>query len=175
MYGSACSIPGNFFIIAACCSSATPGTDALVVRDQRLNWSYSRLRQEANSLAAGLLALGLEPGGRIGIRVPGCAEWVVTRFASAKAGLVVVPLDPASRTPEVHRALTRTKCQALITTTHFDGDDQARMLYELLPELHTHRARELRAASLPSLRHVIALADAHLPGMHRYTDVMRRG
>ena len=156
-------------------ASATPGADALVVRDRHLNWSYSRLRQEADSLAAGLLALGLDPGARIGIRMPGCAEWVVIRFASAKAGLVLVPLDPAWRTPQVHRALARTQCQALLTTRHFGGDDQARMLYELLPELHTHRTRELHAASLPSLRHVVALSDAHLPGMHRYVDVVHRG
>ena len=55
------------------------------------------LREQVDAFAAGLLALGLKPGDRIGIWSPNNAEWVVTQFATAKAGLILVNINPAYR------------------------------------------------------------------------------
>ena len=70
---------------------------ALVVRQQRITWSWRELDARAEAFAAGLLALGLAPGDRIGIWSPNNAEWVLTMFAAAKAGLVLVTINPAYR------------------------------------------------------------------------------
>jgi fatty-acyl-CoA synthase len=59
--------------------------EALVVRHQGVRWTYRRLQQQVDACAAGLLALGLEPGDRLGIWSPNNAEWVVTQFATARA------------------------------------------------------------------------------------------
>ena len=59
----------------------------------------AELAARADALAAGLLALGLEPGDRIGIWSPNCAEWALTQFATAKAGLILVNINPAYRLP----------------------------------------------------------------------------
>ncbi|MGC1277026.1 MAG: AMP-binding protein, partial [Xanthobacteraceae bacterium] len=64
-----------------------PTRPALVVRHQNLRLSYGELRQQVDQLAAGLLTLGLNPGDRIGIWSPNNSEWVLTQFATAKAGL----------------------------------------------------------------------------------------
>ncbi len=152
-------------------AAAHPDTEGLVVCHQQVRWSYARLREEADALAAGLLALGLEPGERVGIWAPNCAEWVVTQFATAKAGLVLVNVNPAYRLPELERALRHVGARALITATRFKASDYVAMLRELLPELDSCPAGALRAAALPELRHVIALDDAPHPGMHRYRDV----
>ena len=64
--------------------------DALVVRHQGIRWTYGELRKQVDAFAAGLLALGLKPGDRVGIWSPNNAEWVITQFATAKAGLILV-------------------------------------------------------------------------------------
>ena len=73
--------------------------------------------ERVDAFAAGLLALGLEPGDRIGIWSPNNAEWVLTQFATAKAGLILVNINPAYRLAELEYALNKVGCKALITAT----------------------------------------------------------
>ena len=67
----------------------------LLAPQQAIRWTYRELGAKVDAFAAGLLALGLEPGERIGIWSPNNAEWVVTQFATAKAGLILVNINPA--------------------------------------------------------------------------------
>ena len=71
--------------------------DALVSVAQGVGWSFAELLERADALAAGLLALGMEKGDRIGIWAPNCAEWTLTQFAAARAGLILVTINPAYR------------------------------------------------------------------------------
>ena len=64
--------------------------DAVVVPHQQVRWSYRQFDDRVSALAAGLLKLGLEPGDRVGIWSPNCAEWVLVQFATARAGLIRV-------------------------------------------------------------------------------------
>ena len=70
---------------------------ALISRHQKVRWTYAEMKDRVDALAAGLLALGLEPGDRIGVWAPNCAEWALTQFATAKAGLILVNINPAYR------------------------------------------------------------------------------
>src|SRR5580700_11260082 len=126
--------------------------DALIVRHQRFRWSYRDLRQRVDAFAAGLLALGLLPGERVGIWSPNNAEWVVAQFATAKAGLILVNINPAYRVAEIEYALNKAGCRALITAARFKTSDYAAMLGELMPELSGAVPGELCAAQLPALR-----------------------
>ena len=87
------------------------------MRQQGVRWSYRELGEKVDAFAAGLLALGLQPGERIGIWSPNNAEWVVTQFATAKAGLILVNINPAYRLAELEYALNKVGCRALITAT----------------------------------------------------------
>src|SRR5215831_6097089 len=109
--------------------------DALIVRNQQFRWSWRELKQRVDNFAAGLLALGLERGERIGIWSPNNAEWVVAQFATAKAGLILVNINPAYRTTELEYALNKAGCAALITAARFKSSDYLAMLAELAPEL----------------------------------------
>ena len=148
-----------------------PDNEALVVRDQNVRWTYSQLHLYVDEFAAGLLALGLEPGDRIGIWSPNNAEWVVTQLASAKAGLILVNINPAYRLFELEYALNKVGCKALITATAFKSSDYVGMLRELAPELDNCSGRDLHAAKLPSLQTVICLCETTVPGMLRFQDV----
>src|ERR1700738_1014320 len=138
--------------------------DALTVRHQGLRWSYRELRQRVDAFAAGLLALGLLPGERIGIWSPNNAEWVVAQFATAKAGLILVNINPAYRLAELEYALNKAGCAALITAARFKTSDYLAMLRELAPELPTASPGSLQAARLPELRLVITIGEEKAPG-----------
>ena len=150
------------------------GREALVVRQQGIRWSWADLAREADAFAAGLLALGLEKGERIGIWAPNCAEWVVTQFATARAGLILVNINPAYRLSEVEYALNKVGCRALVTAASFKTSDYIGMLETLAPELATAEPGQLQAAKLPELRTVIRLGEDKSPGMLNFADVAAR-
>ena len=87
---------------------------ALIVRHQDVRWTYGELKARVDALAAGFVALGLRPGERIGIWAPNCAEWTLTQFATAKAGLILVNINPAYRVSELDYALNKVGCRALV-------------------------------------------------------------
>ena len=71
-----------------------PDQEAAVVVDQNIRWSWRELRDRARAFGAGLLALGLEPGDRVGMLATNRAEWLVTQFGTAYAGLILVNINP---------------------------------------------------------------------------------
>ena len=108
---------------------------ALVVRHQSIRWTYEALLARVDSCAAGLLAHGLQPGDRIGILSQNNAEWIVTQLATARAGLVLVNMNPAWREPELEYAIRNVDCKALIASPSFKSSNYIEMLDHLLPRL----------------------------------------
>jgi fatty-acyl-CoA synthase len=138
--------------------------EALVVRHQQIRWTYAELHERVDALAAGLLSLGLEPGDRVGIWSPNNAEWVLTQFATARAGLILVNINPAYRLMEVEHALRKSGAKALITALRFRSSDYLAMTRTLLDE-----------GRLPALETVIHLGNEEQEGMLRFSDVGMRG
>lgn len=147
--------------------------EALVVAHQKIRWTYSELKARSDAFASGLLALGLEPGDRVGIWAPNCAEWTVAQFATAKAGLILVNINPAYRLGELEHALRAVGCRALITATRFKTSDYIAMIRELVPELKDGSG-ELMSTRLPELRYVISIAGKH-DGCLAFDWVSERG
>src|SRR5882724_7483967 len=145
--------------------------DALIVRHQQIRWTYHELKERVDAFAAGLLALGLKRGDRIGIWSPNNAEWVITQFATAKAGLILVNINPTYRLSELEYALKKAGCVALVTAVQFKTSDYLAMLRELAPELAAASPGNLRASRLPELRLVIAINTADAHGMVRFDEV----
>ncbi len=149
--------------------------EALVVRHQNLRLSYRELGRRVDDLAAGLLALGLEPGDRVGIWSQNCSEWAITQFATAKAGLILVNINPAYRRTELEYALHKVGCRALITSPALKSSDYLAILNDLMPELKTATPGKLKAAKLPELRWVIRLGSDRTPGTLNFADVESGG
>lgn len=148
---------------------------ALIARHQDVRWTYSELKQRVDALAAGLLALGLEPGDRVGIWAPNCSEWLVTQYATAKAGLILVNINPAYRKSEVEFALNKVSCKTLITAPQHKTSDYIAMLQDLAPELAASAPGHLSAKRLPHLRIVITLGSTIYPGCLRFDDAITAG
>ena len=145
--------------------------DALIVRHQRVCWTYRELKERVDAFAAGLLALGLKGGDRIDVWSPNNAEWIVAQFATAKAGLILVNINPAYRLTELEYALNKAGCVALITATQFKTSDYIGMLRELAPELARVSPANLCASRLPELRLVITIGADPVHGTVRFEDV----
>ncbi|MCU0764313.1 MAG: AMP-binding protein, partial [Hydrogenophaga sp.] len=96
-----------------------PDHEALVSVHQGLRFSYRQLQAQANRLASALLRQDLQPGDRVGIWSHNNAEWVLMQLATAKAGLVLVNINPAYRTSEVEYALNKVGCKLLVTMARF--------------------------------------------------------
>jgi fatty-acyl-CoA synthase len=144
--------------------AAHPHVPALISRHQKIRWTYAEMQARVDALAAGLLALGLEPGDRIGIWAPNCAEWALTQFATAKAGLILVNINPAYRLSEAEYALNKVACKALVTAIAHKTSEYLHMLRELAPELSSCRPGALQAGRLPHLRWVITLGEQEHAG-----------
>ena len=145
--------------------------EALVVRHQDVRWTYRQLSRRVDEVAAGLLGLGLEPGDRVGIWSPNSAEWVLTQLATAKAGLILVNINPAYRVSELEYALSKVGCRALITADRFKSSDYLAMLRELAPELDSASPGQLRAERLPALSAVAHLGAEPARGMLGFSDI----
>jgi len=148
-----------------------PDNEALVVVPQQVRWNYDELGQRVSRLASGLVELGLRPGDRLGIWAPNCAEWVITQFATAKAGLILVNINPAYRLAELEYALNKVGCRALILSPKFKTSNYHEMMRKLAPEIATSKPGELEAAGVPELRYLISLADQDTPGFLNFRDI----
>ena len=151
-----------------------PEQEALVVRHQDVRWTYQELNRRVDDCAAGLIALGFEPGDRVGVWAPNCAEWVLAQFATARAGLIQVNINPAYRTHELEYVLNKVSCKGLITANRFKSSDYIAMLQELAPELNSAEPGRLSAPRLPHLKAVIRLGEEETPGCYNFDDIPAR-
>jgi fatty-acyl-CoA synthase len=147
----------------------------LVVRQQGVRLTWRELQARVDAFAAGLLALGLVPGDRVGIWSPNTAEWVITQFATAKAGMILVCVNPAYRLHELEYALNKVGCRALVTATAFKTSDYAGMLTTLAPELRSAAPGELHAVKLPALEIVIQTGAHSIAGSFAFEAVAALG
>jgi fatty-acyl-CoA synthase len=147
----------------------------LIVRQQGISWSWRELGEQVDAFAAGLAALGLKPGERIGIWAPNCAEWTITQFASAKLGLILVNINPSYRLSELDYALNKVGCRALVTATAFKTSDYAGMLTTLAPEIATCLPGRLVAARVPKLEIVVQIGARTLAGAFPFEDIAGMG
>jgi fatty-acyl-CoA synthase len=135
--------------------------EALVSCHQNLRYSYAELGEAVDRLARGLPASGLAPGDRLGIWSPNRAEWVLVQYATAKAGIVLVNVNPAYRTSELEYALRQSGCRALIAAPAFKTSDYAAMIDEVRGELPA--LEQVVLFDSPEWDSLAAGADAELP------------
>lgn len=151
------------------------GREALISPSHGVRWTWSEFAEQVDALAAGFLALGLQRGQRIGIWSLNRPEWTLTQFAAAKAGLILVTINPAYRLSELEFALKKVGCTAIVTATAFKTSNYMEMLNTLLPELAGARPGQLEAARLPALRMVIQIGGRAAPGTIPFEEVARMG
>ena len=128
-------------------ASNVPDRDALIVRQQNIRLTYAELDAAVDDVAAGLLALELQPGDRLGIWSPNCAEWVLIQYATARIGVILVNINPAYRRAELAFALQQSGARVLVSATSFKTSDYREILEDVASQ-----ADELRNIVYPDRR-----------------------
>jgi len=152
-----------------------PDRLAVVFREQGIRWTWREFSDEVDVLAAALLGLGIATGDRVGIWSPNRVEWLMTQFATARIGAILVNINPAYRLTELEYALNKSGCVALIAAPQFKTSMYLDMLRTVAPELEKSEPGELHAASLPQLRTVVRMGDTPTPGMLTFCELIEKG
>jgi fatty-acyl-CoA synthase len=160
---------GDYFDAAAVRNA---DREALIVPHQGIRWKYSELHSRATALACGLQRLGLQRGDRVGIWSQNCAEWVLTQYATAKAGLVLVDINPGDRVGELQYALQTVGCRALILAPRCKSSDYIAMLREVVPELELCCPGGWRCDGVPALEYAIRLGTDRTAGLLNFDDLL---
>jgi fatty-acyl-CoA synthase len=140
-------------------SQRFPDHDALVFQHLGYRSSYRQFAADVELAARGLLALGIKPGEHVAIWATNVPQWVVLQFAAARAGAVLVNINPAYRPFELKYVLNQSDSVALFLVAQFKSSDYFAMLAEVCPELATCQPGQLAAAEFPKLRNVVALEE----------------
>ena len=149
--------------------------NAAIFSSQNIKLTYEELKLEIDRLACGLLTLGLIKGDRVGIWSPNRYEWLLTQFATARIGLILVNINPAYRLSELEYALNKVQCKAIISAESFKTSNYIEMLKELAPELKDCNAGHLKAERLPHLRHVISMGNGNESGLFTFSQILKFG
>jgi len=154
---------------------SVPDRIALVVPFQSTRLTFAALDARVGQVARGMLACGLKPGERVGIWAPNCTEWILTMFAAARSGLVLVNINPAYRDAELKFALSLVGCRALVFAPRFKTSDYAAMLSALIPELAAAAPGQLVCEAFPELRLLVQLGPEPLRGTLSFDDLLTCG
>ncbi|HEV8472566.1 MAG TPA: AMP-binding protein [Methylomirabilota bacterium] len=146
------------------------GSEAIIFGDERI--TFAAFHERVDTLARGLVALGLRRGDALAIWLPNRPLWFVAQYAAARLGVIVVALNPRYRAHELSYILGQSESAALLLTDHLGPIDYFETLHEVIPELRDTVPGELASARLPRLRHVIVDAEDPYPGCWRLDDVL---
>ena len=157
-----------------------PDRDALVNTETGERYTYREFREGVERLGRGLMAIGIRNGDHVGIWATNYTEWVLTQFATAKIGAVLVNVNPAYRTHELAYLLEQSEANALILIGQFRNSNYVAMVNEQVPELQDCAPGELHSQRFPYLRNVIFVpphADDAPPtpaGMWRWDEILSK-
>ncbi|XP_075034009.1 medium-chain acyl-CoA ligase ACSF2, mitochondrial isoform X1 [Mixophyes fleayi] len=151
-----------------------PDEEAVVVVQSAVRKTFSQLSKDVETMAAGLLALGLKKGDRLGMWGPNSYEWIVVQYATAQAGIILVSVNPAYQAKELEYVLRKVGCSALVFPSEFKSQRYYELLRQICPEIEHSPAGGIKSKLLPDLRIVITL-DKKNPGAFQFQEVMDAG
>ena len=148
------------------------GREAVVSVHQGIRLSYQDLAQRVNTLARAFIASGFSKGDRVGIWSPNNVEWLVTQYATAKAGIILVTINPAYRLHELAFVLEQSGCKGLVLQNRFKTSDYEALICELCPQLQSCEPGQLRSEKFANLTTVISMTESTLPGITNWQDFL---
>ena len=149
-------------------------SESLISYHENIKWNYSELLQRSESIAQGLLSLGLPKHSRVGIYAPNCKEWLLTQMAASLADLILVNINPAYQLIELEHALNKLGVSALVMTPGFKQSNYIELLSKIDPELRTQTSTNLNLPKLPSLKHIILIGEHKERSMMNFDELYHR-
>lgn len=151
-----------------------PDHDAVLVRHQDAQLSYREFDQKVSRLAKALLASGLKTGDRLGIWSPNCVEWLLSQFATARAGIILVNINPAYRQAELRFALQKSGCKALVFAPSFKSSNYVDMIRSMVPLTALTGLGTLDCEEFPNLKLLVQLGRENIFDFLSFDDLLLR-
>lgn len=152
-----------------------PDHEFMVYSDRDLRFTYAEFNKRVDLMAKGLLAIGVQPGQKLGIWANNVPDWLTFMFASAKIGVVLVTINTNYKLSELEYLLKNSDINTLCLVNGFRDSDYISMVYELIPELKQYERGTLHAEKFPELRNVIFIGPEKHRGMFSSAEILLLG
>tara|TARA_B100000965_G_scaffold143226_1_gene119342 strand:- start:1673 stop:3367 length:1695 start_codon:yes stop_codon:yes gene_type:complete len=152
-----------------------PDREALISVHQNTRFTYAELAIKVNELAKAFISAGLKKGDRVGIWSSNNAEWLLTQYAAAKAGVILVTINPAYRSHELEYVLGQSGCKGLVFQNQFKTSDYEAMICEIMPEIKDALQGKLKSNKFKNLTTVISMTSSEIKGIYNWKDFITLG
>lgn len=156
-------------------ASRFPENEALVDISKNVRLTYKEFLNRVNQFAKGFLKLGFRKGDHLALWAPNRWEWIVTQFAAAKIGVVLISVDTNYQLQQLEYLLRQSDSKALVMTEGLKGSEYVEIIHRLLPEIGGASPGPLNSSALPELKHLILISDRRLDGMLNWGEVLEMG
>ncbi|MDR2619331.1 MAG: AMP-binding protein [Treponema sp.] len=148
----------------------------IIYSNQNIRITYAEFDKKVDALAKSLLAMGLKKGDHIGLWANNIPEWAIVFFAAARAGVVLVTINPNYKAYEMEYVVRQADLKALFIVDKYRDSDYLEIIYQLIPELNTADVEgELFSRNFPSLKMVINISTGKQRGIFTYGEFLRLG
>jgi fatty-acyl-CoA synthase len=160
--------------VLACAAERWPERDSILVRHQGARLTYREFDEQVSRLARALLASGISRGDRLGIWSPNRVEWLLSQFATARAGIILVNINPAYRQMELRFALRKSGCKALLFAPAFKSSNYAEMIRAMVPVAALKGAGALDCEAFPDLKLLVQLGRENIADFLNFDELLLR-
>jgi len=151
-------------------AAAYPDSPALIVRHTNDRYTWAELKAEVERVARAFMAIGVQKGDRVGIWATNITEWVLTQFATAKIGAILVNLNTRYRSHELEYALQQSQCQTLVFMHGFGSNNYVESLFSVDPAMANGRDGVVSSEKLSHLTRLIFCGANTPEGMQSWAD-----
>lgn len=148
-----------------------PEKEAIVFRDER--HSYSDIAREAEHISKSLLALGVEPGDRIGYFLGECVETVSIMLGASKIGAICAPINSRFKPRELGQVIVHAGMKVVFTTASDTGTNFNELIQRTFPQIAKSESASLEFNEAPELQTIVVLDEVERPGTINLTDLER--
>ncbi len=152
-----------------------PGHECLLYSDRPFRKTYSEFNSICNSVAKSFMKMGIKKGDHVAMWATNVPEWLITLFATAKIGAVLVTVNTNYKIFELEYLLKQSDSNTLVLIDGFKDSNYIQILNELCPEIKDSKPGELNIEKFPFLKNVISVSENKYPGMFGWSDMLDMG
>ncbi|WP_417900271.1 AMP-binding protein [Bacillus haimaensis] len=152
-----------------------PAKEAVVYVQQNLRYTYREFQDICNTVAKGLMSMGVKKGDHIAIWASNKPEWVISQYASAKIGAVLVTVNTSYQSQELEYLLKQSDSTTLLLMEEFKGVSYLDIFKDICPEVTEQLPGELFSSRFPKLKNIVFLGDEPQSGMYTWNHLLRAG
>ena len=155
--------------------AAGPDHEFVVYPDRELRWTYCDLDVRTDELARGLLAIGMKPGDHLGVWARNIPDWLTFMYACAKAGIVMVTVNPVYKSHELDYVLKQSDMKALCVIDAYRDVDYLQIIRDLVPESLEQQRGFLTSEEYPCLKNLIYMGPEKHRGFYSVPELLLLG